>query len=69
MDDASQFDRVAAQMIVSDDDDQSIQYMPGDTMMQQTTEVTLSVYVPVSAAASTPANAETTAVPAQEASP
>ena len=70
VDDATQFDRVAAQMIVSDDDDKSIQYMPGDTMMQQTAEVTLSVYVPISGAATTvPANMEATSGPAQEETP
>ncbi len=70
VDDPTQFDRVAAQMIVSDDDDKSIQYMPGDTMMQQTAEVTLSVYVPISGAATTvPANMEATSGPAQEETP
>ena len=70
VDDATQFDRVAAQLIVSDDPEKSNQYSPGDAVMQQTTEVTLTVYVPIrNAPSGTPESVDTTAAPVQEGTP
>ena len=66
VDDAKQFERVAAQFI-SDSD--SNDYKPGDQVMQQT-QVTLAVYVASENAAAVTAEPAETASPAgQEASP
>ncbi len=66
VDDAKQFERVAAQFI-SDSD--SNEYKPGDQVMQQT-QVTLAVYVASENAAAVTAEPAETASPAgQEASP
>ena len=66
VDDATQFDRVAAQFI---SDGTSNEYRPGDQVMQQT-QVTLAIYVPSEAALAAAAEAtEAAPQPTQEAAP
>ncbi|MBR5110925.1 MAG: Stk1 family PASTA domain-containing Ser/Thr kinase [Clostridia bacterium] len=65
VDDATQFERVAAQFI-SDGD--SKEFKPGDQVMQQT-QVTLAVYVPSEAAKAATATTEPASTPRQEATP
>lgn len=63
---SAQFDRVTAQLVKSEDN--KITYSPGDQVMQKSTLIVLSVYIPSDSAEATDQTpAEATAAPEQEA--